>query len=251
MTIPNPRKRKRRNPHVIVLQRRNITRKSIVIIHRPPPHLLRIRLPYMLKRRKNPRLQIRKNTTIEDENIELSLSVFCTIYFEKTNFNSFFFQMRTISFLYRFIIEVVFCLVNLSQWVHRMIRQFISRHRYTITVNIDVSRNDPRNERMVSSSSTAAASNEKIQFNKPTEVVAIIINEQIADDDLCKFLVNAILFFRTLNIQHLIIYDYQGERQRERRKENLRLFSCLGYVKARETAIMDYVHAYAKTSRMI
>ena len=79
MTIPNPRKRKRRNPHVIVLQRRNITRKSIVIIHLPPPHLLRIRLPYMLKRRKNPRLQIRKNTTIEDENIELSLSL-CFLY---------------------------------------------------------------------------------------------------------------------------------------------------------------------------
>lgn len=41
------------------------------------------------------------------------------------------------------------------------------------------------------------------------------------------------------------------ETERERRKENLLLFSCLGYVKARETAIMDYVHAYAKTSRMI
>ena len=112
--------------------------------------------------------------------------------------------MQTISFLYRWVIEIFFCIFNITQWFHRIIRQFLSRHQYTITVNIDVIRNDPRN-------GIASSSSEKIQFNKPTDVLAIIINEHIPDNDLCKFLVNAILFFRRLNIQHLIIYDYQGE----------------------------------------
>jgi hypothetical protein len=51
---------------------------------------------------------------------------------------------------------------------------------------------------------------DKIQFNKSTEVLAIIINERIPEIDLWKFIINAILFFRKLNIQHLIIYDYEG-----------------------------------------
>jgi hypothetical protein len=128
--------------------------------------------------------------------------------------------MITNSILYRCLIAILLCLLNLTQWLHQLIVQFISRHRYTITVNIDVSRNDPRsiNKNQI----------DKIQFNKPTDVLAIIINEHISDNHLCKFIVNAILFFRTLNIQHLVIYDYQG------------------YIKAREASIMDYVHSYDK-----
>jgi hypothetical protein len=127
--------------------------------------------------------------------------------------------------------------MNLTQWFHQFILQFISRHRYTITVNIDVSRNDPRslNRNQI----------DRIQFNKPTDVLAIIINEHIPDNDLCKFIVNAILFFRTLNIQHLIIYDYQGNDIRFGHSDNF-FFFRLGYVKARETSIMDYVRAYDK-----
>jgi hypothetical protein len=74
-------------------------------------------------------------------------------------------------------------------------------------VNIDVSRNDPWNINKNQFN--------QIQFNKSTEVLAMIINENIPDHDLCKFIVNAILFFRQLNIQHLIIYDYQGNNKIE------------------------------------
>ncbi|CAF1230458.1 unnamed protein product [Rotaria sordida] len=128
--------------------------------------------------------------------------------------------MKTISILYRFIIALVLWFLNITQWFHRSIIQFISRNRYTITVNIDVSRNDLwniNNDQM-----------SKIQFNKPTEVLALIINERIPDTDLWKFFINSIVFFRKLNIQHLIIYDYEG------------------YIKARETLIMNYVHEYDK-----
>ena len=52
----------------------------------------------------------------------------------------------------------------------------------------------------------------KIQFNKPTQVVALIVNERIPDVDLCQVIVDSIVFFRQLNIEHLIIYDYQGRR---------------------------------------
>lgn len=223
MNIPNQQKQKRRNPHVIVVQRRNIIRKNIVIIHPPLLRRLTLLLHMRQKRRNLLLLQIRKDTTIEDENIKsLSLThcrCFHLLFFvryaserkDQFQFFVFLFQMRTISFLYRCMIEIFFCLVNLTQWTHGMIRQFLSRHRYTITVNIGVSRNDPRNEGISPSSSSSSSSNERIQFNKPTDVLAIIINEQIPDDDLCKFIVNAILFFRTLNLQHLIIYDYQGE----------------------------------------
>jgi len=110
--------------------------------------------------------------------------------------------MKTISILYRCLIAIFLWLLNLSQWFHQIIIQFISRHCYTITVNIDVIRKDPWN---INNNHI-----NKIKFNKPTEVIAIIVNEQISDNDLCKFIVNSILFFRNLNIQHLIIYDYQG-----------------------------------------
>ncbi len=110
--------------------------------------------------------------------------------------------MKTISILYRCLIAILLCCLNLTQWFQRRISQFISQHRYTITVNIDVSRNDPWN--------SDQQPKEKIQFNKPTEVLAIVVNEHIPDRDLCKFIVNSILFFRKLNIQHLIIYDYEG-----------------------------------------
>ena len=69
-----------------------------------------------------------------------------------------------------------------------MIVQFINRHHYIITVNIDVSRNDPLN--------LNKNQIDKIQFNKPTEVLAIIINEHIPDNDLCKFIVNSIFVFK-------------------------------------------------------
>lgn len=111
--------------------------------------------------------------------------------------------MKTISILYRCLIAILLCFLNLTQWFHRFITQFISRHRYTITVNIDVTRNDLWN---INNNNQV----DKIQFNKTTDVLAIIINEHISDNDLCKFIVNAILFFRKLNIQHLIIYDYEG-----------------------------------------
>jgi len=114
--------------------------------------------------------------------------------------------MKTISILYRCLITIFLCFLNLTQWLHRKSIQFISRHRYTITVNIDVTRNDPWN---INNNYL-----DKIQFNKPTEVLAIIINEHISDNDLCKFIVNTILFFRKLNIQHLIIYDYKGKNMR-------------------------------------
>ncbi|CAF3976900.1 unnamed protein product, partial [Rotaria sp. Silwood2] len=77
--------------------------------------------------------------------------------------------MKTISILYRFIIAIFLWFLNITQWFHRIVIQFISRNRYTITVNIDVSRNDPwniNNDQM-----------NKIKFNKPTEVLALIINE--------------------------------------------------------------------------
>jgi hypothetical protein len=112
--------------------------------------------------------------------------------------------MITISILYRCLIAIFLCFLNLTQWFHRVIVQFISRNRYTITVNIDVTRNDPWN---INNEQIA-----KIEFNKPTDVVAIIINEQISDNELYKLIINAILFFRKLNIQHLIIYDYEGEK---------------------------------------
>jgi hypothetical protein len=114
--------------------------------------------------------------------------------------------MKTVSILYRCLIAIFLCFLNLTQWFHRLIIQFISRNRYTITVNIDVTRNDPWN---INNNHV-----DKIQFNKPTEVLAIIINERIPDIDLWKFIVNAILFFRKLNIQHLIIYDYEGNDHR-------------------------------------
>jgi hypothetical protein len=110
--------------------------------------------------------------------------------------------MKTISILYRCLIAIFLWFLNLSQWFHQVIIQFISRHRYTITVKIDFSRNDPWN---INNNYI-----NKIKFNKPTEVMAIIINEQISDNNLCKFIVNSILFFRILNIRHLILYDYQG-----------------------------------------
>ncbi|CAF4113562.1 unnamed protein product [Rotaria socialis] len=104
----------------------------------------------------------------------------------------------------------------------KIIIHFISRNPYTITVNIDVSRNDPLN--------ITNGPVDKIQFNKPTQVLAMIINERIPDSDLWKFISNSIVFFQKLNIEHLIIYDYEG------------------YIKAREASIMDYVHTCDKKS---
>ncbi|CAM2706364.1 unnamed protein product, partial [Rotaria socialis] len=128
--------------------------------------------------------------------------------------------MITISILYRFLIAIFLCFLNVTQWLHRIIIHFISRNPYTITVNIDVSRNDPLN--------ITNGPVDKIQFNKPTQVLAMIINERIPDSDLWKFISNSIVFFQKLNIEHLIIYDYEG------------------YIKAREASIMDYVHTCDK-----
>ncbi|UJR32039.1 hypothetical protein I4U23_019507 [Adineta vaga] len=128
--------------------------------------------------------------------------------------------MITISILYRCLLAILLCFLNFTQWFHRSIIQFISRNHYIIKVNIDVTRNDPSN---INNSQM-----ESIQFNKPTEVLAIIVNERIPDIDLWKFIVNSIVFFQKLNIQHLIIYDYEG------------------YIKAREASIMAYVHTYDK-----
>ncbi|CAF1398688.1 unnamed protein product [Adineta ricciae] len=122
--------------------------------------------------------------------------------------------------LYRCLIAIILCFLNFTQWFHRYIVQNISRNCYIVKVKIDVIRNDPSN--------TNVSQMEKIQFNKPTDVLALIINERIPDVDLWKFIVNSIVFFRRLNIQHLIIYDYEG------------------YIKARETSIMDYIQAYDK-----
>ncbi|CAF2119547.1 unnamed protein product [Rotaria magnacalcarata] len=102
----------------------------------------------------------------------------------------------------------------------KIIIHLISRSCYTITVNIDVSRNDPLN--------ITNDPMDKIQFNKPTQALAMIINERIPDIDLWKFISNSIFFFRKLNIEHLIIYDYEG------------------YIKVREASIMDYVHTCDK-----
>lgn len=145
--------------------------------------------------------------------------------------------MITISVLYRCIIAIFLCLLNLTLWLRQIISQFISRHRYTITVNIDVTRNDfwnVNNQQI-----------DKIQFNKTADVLAIIINEHIPDNDLCKFIVNAILFFRQLNIQHLIIYDYEGNHRKIYFINQKNMF-FLGYIKARESSIMDYVQTYDK-----
>ena len=114
--------------------------------------------------------------------------------------------MKTISILYRCLITIFLCFLNLIQWFHQGIVQFISRNRYTITVNIGVTRNGSWNINNVQM--------DKIQFNKPTDVLAIIVNERIPDIDLWKFMVNSIVFFRRLNIQHLIIYDYEGNNER-------------------------------------
>ncbi len=114
--------------------------------------------------------------------------------------------MKTISILYRCIIAIVLCFLNLIQWFHQCIVQFISRNRYTITVNIGVTRNGPWNINNIQM--------DKIQFNKPTEVLAIIVNERIPDIDLWEVIVSSIVFFRKLNIQHLIIYDYEGNDKR-------------------------------------
>jgi hypothetical protein len=84
--------------------------------------------------------------------------------------------------------------------------EFISRNRYTTNVNINITPND--------SSNINNNQLDKIQFNKPTEVLAIIINDHIPDTILRKFIVDSILFFRKLNIQHLIIYDYEGNNER-------------------------------------
>ncbi|CAF3899590.1 unnamed protein product [Rotaria sp. Silwood1] len=132
--------------------------------------------------------------------------------------------MKTILILYRFIIAIFLWLLNITQWFHRCIIQFISRNRYTITVNIDVSRNDSWN---INNDQF-----DKIQFNKSTDVLALIINERIPDIDLWKFIVNSIVFFRKLNIQHLIIYDYEG------------------YIKTREASIMDFIHTYDKKGNL-
>ena len=115
--------------------------------------------------------------------------------------------MKTISILYRCLITIFLFIFNFSQWLHQGILQFISRNRYTVTVNIDVIRNDLWNVNY----------NEidKIQFSKPTEVLALIINERIPDINLYQFIINIILFFRKLNIRHLIIYDYEGKNERK------------------------------------
>ncbi|CAF3549702.1 unnamed protein product [Adineta steineri] len=118
---------------------------------------------------------------------------------------------------------IILFFLNLTQWFHRGIVRFISRSRYTITINIDVIRNDSWN---INTSQV-----DKIQFNKPTKVLAIIVNEHIPDSDLWKFIVNSIIFFQNLNIQHLIIYDYEG------------------YIKARKASIMDYVRTYNKKNQ--
>jgi len=128
--------------------------------------------------------------------------------------------MITVSIVYRCLFTIVLCLLNLAQWVQRTLVNIISRRRYIIRVNIDVTRND-FDENL---------STDKLQFNKSTNVVAIIINETIPDEDLYKFIGNTIRFFRRFQVQHLIIYDYQG------------------YIKVHETAILDYVHAYDKKS---
>ena len=110
--------------------------------------------------------------------------------------------MIAISIVYRCLIAIILCFINFTQWFHRSIVQFISRNCYIVKVKIDVIRNDPSN--------TNVSQMEKIQFNKPTDVLALIINERIPDVDLWKFIVNSVVFFRRLNIQHLIIYDYEG-----------------------------------------
>ena len=108
--------------------------------------------------------------------------------------------------VYRCLIAIVLCCLHCTQWLHRCCVQFVSRHRYTITVNIGFTRHNDLRTR------AADDRTEKIQFNKPTQVVALIVNERIPDVDLCQVIVNSIVFFRRLNIEHLIIYDYQGRR---------------------------------------
>ena len=112
--------------------------------------------------------------------------------------------MQTVSILYRCLIAILLCFLNLTQWSHRLVTGWIRRHRYTITVNIGVTRQ--HNLWTVKNPDI-----DNLKLNKPTDVVALIVNEQIPDVDLCQIIANAILFFRRLNIQHLIIYDYQGE----------------------------------------
>ena len=116
--------------------------------------------------------------------------------------------MQTVSILYRCLIAILLCFLNLTQWSHRLITQWIYRHRYTITVNIGVTRHP-------SLWTVKNPAIDKLQLNKPTDVVALIVNEQIPEIDLCPMIANSILFFRRLNIQHLIIYDYQGEHDTE------------------------------------
>lgn len=114
-----------------------------------------------------------------------------------------FLKMMTVSTLYRFLIAIFLCFLNFTQWLHRIIIELISRNRYTITVNIGVSRTD---QWTISDDQL-----NNIKFNKSTDVIAVIINERIPDVDLWRFVSNLIRFFRTLNVQHLVIYDYEGK----------------------------------------
>lgn len=132
--------------------------------------------------------------------------------------------MMTISFLCRCLIGFILNCVYVSQWLHRFIVQLIYGKRYTIRVNIDFM----WQENFWSKKNLIA---EKIQFNKPTETVALIINERIPDVDLLQFIANAIIFFQQLKIQHLVIYDYQG------------------YIKTRRAEILDLLNKYGKKGK--
>lgn len=100
--------------------------------------------------------------------------------------------------------------------------EWIRRHRYTIRVNIDVIRH-----------AHLTMNNEsfRMEFNKPTKVVAMVFNEPIPERDISPLIVNSILFFRNLNVQHVIFYDYRGD------------------MKKSEPLIMDYLHNFEKKSR--
>lgn len=114
--------------------------------------------------------------------------------------------MITVSVVYRCLAAIILSCFYLTQWLHRLLMQLIYRHRYTIHVNINLK----RHQGLISIENSSA---EKLKFNKPTDAVALIINERIPESDLCQLIINSILFFRQFYIKHLIIYDYQGTRK--------------------------------------
>ena len=149
--------------------------------------------------------------------------------------------MMTISIIYRCVIALVLYCLNLSQWFHRWTMNLIHRHRYTIRVNIDVTRHQDF-------WSQQSKTFEQIQFNKPTQVVALIFNETIPDSELSPLIINAIIFFQKMRVQQLIIYDYQGEINIRTEKDDNMINFFSGYIKARQQSLLDMVGNYQKKS---